>query len=94
MSDEIKPGAIPLRERRTLGDEWEDFEKRIIPKTAGPIQRQEMKRAFYGGAGTMFGLLSTGFDKDEDPTEIDLDYMTNIHNELRVFQRDIEEGRA
>jgi hypothetical protein len=31
-------------------DAWESFERRVVADDAPPIQRQEMRRAFYAGA--------------------------------------------
>jgi hypothetical protein len=33
-----------------LAESWESFERAVIPADAGPVQRQEMRRAFYAGA--------------------------------------------
>lgn len=85
MSDSLKKGTIPLRERRTLADEWRDFERQIMPKDAPRVQRVEMKRAWYAGAVTLFALVSGGFDADSEPTELDVAYLESISNEIEAY---------
>lgn len=91
----LAAGAIPLRERRSLADEWKEFERKILdPVNAGKTQRSETRRAFYAGAATFFDLQTGGFDTDHDPTELDLQYISSLHEELREFARDIARGKA
>ena len=87
-------GTIPLRERRTLADEWKDFERQCIPERAGPGQRIETRRAWYAGAATMIALISGGLDADHEPTDLDVAYLESLSQELTAFSRDIGEGRA
>lgn len=87
-------GAIPLRERRSLADEWRDFERRILPQGAGPIQLLETRRAFYAGAQTMFNLITDGLDADSGPTDLDVAYVESLFQEMQQFARDIQGGKA
>jgi hypothetical protein len=89
------PGAIPLRERRSLADEWREFETRILnPMNAGAVQRQETRRGFYAGAQMMFSLMTGGLDADHEPTDLDVAYIESLSQELRAYARDLTEGRA
>jgi hypothetical protein len=94
MSDEkLREGAIPLRERRTLDEEWRDFDRQCIPPTAPELQRVEMKRAWYAGAATFFSLAGD-LDSEPDATELDLAYVTSLENEIKAFAIALSEGRA
>lgn len=35
---------------RTVLAWWKDYEAKVVPKDAGPTQREECRRAFYAGA--------------------------------------------
>jgi hypothetical protein len=35
----------------TIAQQWEVFASNCLPADAGPVQRQEMRRAFYAGFG-------------------------------------------
>lgn len=87
-------GAIPLRERVNLGDQWDDYAREILPQGAGVAQKVETRRAFYAGAAAMFSLLSNGFDADSEPTDLDLDYVTALSREIAQFGEDIARGKA
>jgi hypothetical protein len=87
-------GAIPLRERRALGDEWREYLTRIMPKDAPEVQRVETRRAYYAGASSMFFLMTGGLDADHEPTDLDVAYVESLHQELQQFARDLGEGRA
>lgn len=97
MSGTIKKGAIPLRERLTVDDEWRSFKDAIGLDTmgAGEAQKIETRRAFMAGARSMFALLTGGFDHgDQEPTELDLQYVTMLNQELDFFKRLVERGKA
>jgi hypothetical protein len=34
---------------KTLAEEWSGFEAAVMPASAGPVQRHEMRGAFYAG---------------------------------------------
>lgn len=95
MSDTtLAEGAIPLRERRSLAEEWDEFARQVMPKDAPKVQRVEMRRAWYAGAAAMLGLVSGGLDADREPTDLDVAYLESIHQELIAFSRDIARGKA
>lgn len=88
------PGAIPLRERRTLADEWAEFSRAVMPKDAPEMQRVEMRRAWYAGAAAMFGLMTGGLDADHEPTDLDVAYVESLAQEIEAFSREIARGKA
>ncbi len=49
---------------------FEIYEKEVIPKDAGPVQRSETKQAFFGGAAITITALLKAMDLDgESQTE-------------------------
>ena len=90
----VAKGAIPLRERRGLSDEWESYARDILPTAAPDVQKIETRRAFYAGAAAMFGLLTGGLDADSEPTELDVAFVESLSQEIAAFGRDLAEGRA
>jgi hypothetical protein len=87
-------GVIPLRERRSLSDEWAEFFRQCVPKGAPPLQLRETRRAWYAGASSLFALMEGGFDVDHEPTDLDVAYLESINQELAAFARDLEAGTA
>lgn len=83
-----------MTHRRSLAQEWFDFDVRVVPKGAEEVQRTETRRAFYAGAQAIFGLMTTELDEDKEPTAADLAYVESLHTELRTFARDVRSGHA
>lgn len=52
----------------TIDDMWRSFEESVIPATAPPVQRQEMKKAFYAGASSILHM-GLGVIGDESVSE-------------------------
>lgn len=78
----------------TLASQWASFELLVVPTTAGPVQRQEMRRAFYAGASAMIGLMMRGLDASNEVTDADVASLTRLQEELAAFGLDVKEGRA
>jgi len=78
---------------KTIASEWEAF-SRCIPSGAPEVQRNEMRRAFYGGCTAMFALLVTQVTPGDEVAEADMDMMHSIHNEIKKFSLDLQEGRV
>jgi hypothetical protein len=78
---------------RTIADQWALFEKLVIPANAPPIQRQEMRRAFYAGAEALLGLqmeIGDGSITEEAGVAI----IEGWHDECRRFAAMVAEGKA
>ena len=41
----------------TIAEQWELLERAVMLKDAPPVQRQEMRRAFYSGAGAIHSVM-------------------------------------
>jgi hypothetical protein len=94
MNGEVVKGAIPLRERRSLAEDWKEFARLVIPLGAPAMQVAEMRRSWYAGAASLFALVSGGLDADHEPTDLDVAYLESLNKELEQFARDIERGSA
>lgn len=79
---------------KLISDAWRDYEIRVIPLNAPEVQRTESRRAFYGGAVSMFGGIVGMLDPGTEPTAEDLWKMDDIKAELDQYQTDLREGRA
>ncbi|OFW05681.1 MAG: hypothetical protein A3H96_11515 [Acidobacteria bacterium RIFCSPLOWO2_02_FULL_67_36] len=98
MTD-IRTGAVrkvvseAVRASSTVADIWSLFEAMALPKDAGVVQRQECRRAFYGGAAAMLELFTQigepGFEEDAGVRRVEA-----ISVVLAQFGEDIQAGRA
>lgn len=95
--EELEPGIFPVRERRTMGDEWKEYFETLMKPlgvTVGSTQYVETRRAFMAGAAAFMALLNTDTDPGADLTQLDLGYIDALAAEFEQFQRDLAEGRA
>lgn len=76
-----------------LETQWNTYDERVIPKTAGPTQRRELRRAYYAGAAAMLSTLDkislAGDDDDVTGASIE-----DLSNELDAFLEQIKAGSA
>jgi hypothetical protein len=79
------PGSLAAR--------WESFADTILGGCS-PIQRREMRRAFYAGASSLWDILMLTMDEGEEPTKADEGRMEQIQDELEQFGEDLKVGRA
>lgn len=85
----LNDGVMPVRERLTFADEWQEFQRAILPLECSLTQRVETKRAFYAGARVFMRLTMGNLDADHEPTELDVQYMDALNNELLQFAREL-----
>ena len=64
---------------------WASYLKVIVPKNAGATQIEETKQAFFGGAAVLLTTMLNAMSGDTEATESDLQFMTDLHNELDAF---------
>jgi len=77
-----------------MAEQWDTFARAVLPKDCPPIQRQEMRRAFYAGAqGILYGVIAA-FAPESEPTAEDLALMDNLERELSDFAELVKQGRA
>ena len=76
----------------SIRSQWDRFERDVMPDKAGPVQRQEMRRAFYAGASIMLKLThKAAIEMDEVAAT---NYLEELDEELKEFLTDMIEGRA
>lgn len=73
----------------SIAAKWEGFEKAILdPINASPMQRLEMKKAFYGGALSVTHLMSQAADLTPNTEEADDEcsvLFQSLHDECLEF---------
>jgi hypothetical protein len=74
-------------------EEWKSYRQRVIPPTAPEVQVIESKRAFYGGAFSLFALLQRIASPGDEVTEADMNAMSNLDTEFKEFYRRMEAGK-
>jgi len=80
--------------RQLMAEQWSEFARKVLPPNCGPMQRQEMRRAFYAGAEAILFRVIQSFAPEDEPTEADLRTMQDLNDELKEFARAVKEGRA
>lgn len=77
----------------TIAQQWGAFEALVVPKDAPPVQRQEMRRAFYAGAEAMLRMQWEIGDKAVSETA-GVAMMEGWHDECRRFAHQVAAGAA
>ena len=78
---------------KTVKSEWESFEAAVMPRGAGIVQRQEMRRAFYAGAWSMLCAVR-GIGDDSVSEEQGIETLEAMRRELEAFSFLVKKGRA
>ena len=73
----------------TVYEQWKSYERDVMPREAGAVQREECRRAFYAGAYASFLLVMAATEpKSEDECEANLqalqDEMEAMAKDLRI----------
>jgi hypothetical protein len=76
---------------RSIDAEWRSYEKAVVPKTAGEVQRQETRRAFYAGASAMLNMQMEMAELSEDAA---VAVLNGLHEEAGSFAFMVMEGKA
>lgn len=77
----------------TIAQQWQQFAERVLPPHCNPTQRQEMRRAFYAGAWSMFCVTSgevTQFEDDADGARA----LEALRRECLAFSERVARGEA
>ena len=78
--------------KRTVQSEWDSFVMMVLPADAGPVQRSEMRRAFYAGAEATRRLHWDIGDKSVSEDE-GMRMLDEWDKEIKQFAADIAAGR-
>ena len=78
--------------KQSIADGWKDYESRVIPTGAGPLQLFDMKLSFYAGAQVMLHCMFEGITHDsDDVTPADQDAVESLVTELRDFASNLDD---
>ena len=77
----------------TIAEQWALFERAVMPKDAPPVQRQEMRRAFYAGAEAML-RMQWGIGDKAVSEDAGMAMMEGWHDECRRFAQQVATGAA
>lgn len=84
-----------MPKRLRIAEQWDDFARALELHKTSPVQRQEMRRAFYGGAWALYNLQMNEVSvHGDDATPEDLQMMADLDQELREFAENVKGGRA
>jgi hypothetical protein len=75
----------------TIREQWEIFNKLVMPKDAPHIQIREMRRSFYAGAEAMLRIQSAMVDYSDD---IAVAMLQGLHDEIELFAAEMLRGAA
>lgn len=72
----------------SIGMGWATYMARVVPPGAPPTQIIETRRAFYGGAAYLMGILDVISEHDVSE-DSGVDILEQIHEELRAYVKTI-----
>jgi len=81
-----------MTRRKLIAEQWASFERAVLPASASAIQRQEMRRAFYGGAASMFDVLLKNVSDSPEHTPEDDALGYDIQAELDDYVKRLGKG--
>ncbi len=79
-----------MKNRRVL-QEWAKFQKSVFHR-APPELLPDLKISFYGGVAIFYRIL-TDLAPGDEPTQADLDILSDIDAELKEFATNCKVGR-
>ena len=89
------PFEPPVDPRGILAREWANFAKLVLdPINAGAVQRQEMRRAWYAGAATMFDTMTNLAGPSDENDDVGAARVEQVHQELRRYAEAMRTGHA
>lgn len=70
---------------KRLQEGWKSFAAACVPSGAPDVQRRAMEMAFYGGATVLLKVIMGMLDPGAEPTDADVQKMSDIEAELVAF---------
>ena len=67
---------------------WQAYQRECIPWNAPAVQHEECRRAFYGGAAIIFGIL-TKVGEQAVSEEAGIRLFEEVSQELRTYAQDM-----
>ena len=71
-----------MKRNFSIDEQWALYERSVMSRQAGPVQRRETRAAFYAGAHAVFHGIIGMLDSDAEPTEADLSKMDRLRAEI------------
>jgi hypothetical protein len=89
-ADGVPPRGV---ERSSIAAAWANYERLTLdPINAGQIQRRETRMAWYCGIAWLFDVLTRTMDPCTEPTANDLDYISDLNEELGQYTNKLKRG--
>jgi hypothetical protein len=86
---------MPRARRNRIAEQWDQFARLVFKDTAvSPVQKQEMRRAFYAGADAIMTAIMRDASTDEAMTEDDMFIADDFESEIRDFAERLKKGLA
>lgn len=82
-------GALP-----TVAEMWHNYQSKVIPVTAPPIQIQECRRAFYSAIEGYYNVTVFGIGDPMNSEAAGEQYLRDIREELLEFGRKVQRREA
>jgi hypothetical protein len=80
--------------RMLMAEQWDTFARAVLEPGSPPIQRREMRRAFYAGAQAILHGVIAALAPESEPTAEDLQTMACLEKELHDFAGLVKQGLA
>ena len=80
--------------RMLIAEKWNECARMILPADCSPLQRREMRRAFYAGVGGLLKAIMADLSDEPDVTPNDMNLMLGINRELKWSAQLVKDGRA
>lgn len=71
---------------KTLAQQWQEFERKVVPEGACAGQRADMEDSFYAGAFVMLGTMSEAAASSATD-EIGMTRIAKLHLECNAYFR-------
>ncbi|MCC5640627.1 hypothetical protein LC593_33310 [Nostoc sp. CHAB 5844] len=73
-----------MKKQPKILEQWQSYEKAVMPKNALSVQRQETRRAFYAGVTAMISIMHQLADDDFGDEEA-ANALERIEQECKAF---------
>lgn len=76
--------------KNTIEKAWQGYRITCVPPLAGEEQLRATRWAFFSGAAILFRSIMSQMSGDEEPTDADMQVMTDIQEELVAFGHELD----
>lgn len=79
--------------KRRVGELWDSFERRVLPRNCSEVQRTETRRAFYAGAFGVLDELGAALSQGDELTAEDEQMLQDMAQERAEYLTLLLEGK-